>query len=193
MKLETADMPQEVEDLAMMACRNVQRVIGVEPDFSPETLPLVDQYIKQLAAESPAEVTELVLSTVGCYFGEVMRRRLNGRWVISRDAPRLWRVELINCFFHFRPVGMAGEVFHRGSTEKYDGAIATLNELFDGLSRALSEATPMPEDEYFSLAGRVDVLELAADWLTGHNLASNEAPRTYSARDYELILEGNTI
>ncbi len=183
-------MPQEVEDLAMMACRNVQQVIGVEPDFTPETLPLVDQYMRELPEDSSPEVVELVLSTVGCYFGEVARRLLNGRWAVSNDPPRRWRVELINCFFHFRPVGMAGEVFHGRAHDDYDGSIATLDELWDGLSQALSEAAPLPEDEYYSLAGRVDVLQLAADWLTGRTLASGETPQTYSAEDYELVLEG---
>lgn len=187
---KTVEMPQEVEDLAMMACRNVQQVIGVEPDFTPETLPLVDQYMRQLPKDSSAAVTELVLSTVGCYFGEVTRLLLNGRWAISHDPPRRWRVELNNCFFHFRPVGMTGEVFHRGASDEYEGAFATLNEHWDGLSQALAEAVPMPEDEYYSLAGRVDVLQLAADWLLGRNMASGETPRTYTAEEYAFVLEG---
>ena len=123
---QIANMPTEVEDLAMMACRNVQRVIGVEPDFTHETLPLVDQYLRELPHDSPAEEIEQALATVGCYFGEVARRLLDGRWAITTDPPRKWRVELINCFFHFRPVGMAGEVFYREVSDEYDGAFATL-------------------------------------------------------------------
>ncbi len=175
--------------MAMMACRNVQQVIGVEPDFTPETLPLVDQYMRQLPEDSPAEVVELVLSTVGCYFGEVVRRLLNGRWAISPADPDRWRVELINCFFHFRPVGMAGEVYSRGADERYDGVFATHPEVWEGLSQALTEAVPMPEDEYYSLAGRVDVLERAVDWLTGRELASGKPPRTFTAEDYAMALE----
>ena len=175
--------------MAMMACRNVQQVIGVEPDFTPETLPLVDQYMRQLPADSPAEVVELVLATVGCYFGEVVRRLLNGRWAITGDAHDRWRVELINCYFHFRPVGMTGEVYSRGTDERYDGVFSTRDEVWEGLSLALAGATPMPEDEYYSLAGRVDVLELAVDWLTGRELATGEPPRTYTAEDYEQALE----
>ena len=186
---QIANMPTEVEDLAMMACRNVQRVIGVEPDFTHETLPLVDQYLRELPHDSPAEEIEQALATVGCYFGEVARRLLDGRWAITTDPPRKWRVELINCFFHFRPVGMAGEVFYREVSDEYDGAFATLNEQWDGLSQALSEAVPVSEQDYYSLSGRIDVLHLAADWLTGHNQASGEAPRTYSALDYDLTLE----
>lgn len=187
---QTAEMPQDVEDLALMACRNVLRVIGVEPDFSPETLPLVDQYLRELPGDSPAEEVELVLATVGCYFGEVARRLLNGRWAVTVDPPRKWRVELISCFFHFRPVGMAGEVFLREVSDEYNGTFSTLDEQWDGLSQALSEAAPVSEEDYYSLSGRIDVLHLAADWLAGHDLAAGEAPRTYSALDYELILEG---
>ena len=183
-------MPGEVEDLAMMACRNVEQLYGVEPDFTPETLPLLDQYLRELPPDSKPEVVELVLSTVGCYFGEVARRLLNGRWAMVGDSPAAWRVELISCFFHFRPVGMAGEILTSGASDAHDGSIATLDGLQDGLSRTLSEAAPLPEEEYYSLAGRVDVLELATDWLTSRQLASDEGARRYTAEDYQMVLEG---
>ena len=68
--------PREVEDLIEMAQSSVAEVVGVTPDLTPETLPLVDQYLRQLGPETQEHVLELVLAAVGCHFGEVVRRKL---------------------------------------------------------------------------------------------------------------------
>lgn len=187
--------PHHVADLADMALCGVKEATGVEPDFSPETLPLVDQYLRELPDEAPREVRDLVVAGAGCYFGEVVRRRLGGRWAALEADPRHWRVELEACFLHFSPVGMTGEVMAGGDTDRYDGTFSTLDALWDGLSEALAAAAPLPEDEYYSLAGRVDVLELAADWLTGVALAQADGGpvRRYTAEDYEVVLAGGSL
>lgn len=182
-------VPSEVADLIRMAQKSVGEVIGIEPDLTPETLPLVDQYLRDLVQETREEVLDLVLSSVGCYFGEVVRRKLNGRWAAYGSNPGHWRVELTNCFLHFRPVGMAAEVFNQGTSEEYDGSFATLDELRDGLGQMLADAAPLTEEEYYSLSCRVEVLQLAADWLMGRRLAKGKNPRHYSAEDYSSRLD----
>lgn len=181
--------PSQVQDLIQMASANVTSVVGVEPDFTPETLPLVDQYLRQVPQDATAEVRSLVVASVGCYFGEVLRRLLNGRWAAAGDDPRAWRVELINCFLYFFPVGMAGEVMAGGATEEYNGSFSTLSALREELTEALDQAAPLPVDEYYSLAGRVDVIHLAADWLAGRAQASEREPYTCTAEDYAAVVE----
>lgn len=183
---ELAEIPGRVADLVEMARHSVTRTVGVEPDLSPETLPVVDEYLRQLPRDAAPEVHDLVLTAVGCYFGEVVRRLLNGRWAVDSDDPGRWRVELVNCFLHFCPVGMTGEVALGRASDAHDGSFATLDELRDPLHEMLSEAAPLPEDEYYSLAGRVDVLQLVADWLMGRSLAAGHPPRIYTAEDYAL-------
>jgi hypothetical protein len=182
-------VPAEVEDLVRLAQRSVAEVIGVEPDLTPETLPLVDEYLRQLPVDISDEVLDLVLSSVGCYFGEVVRRKLHGRWITSGFAPETWRVELINCFLHFHPVGMAGEVYEGAETDEHDGGFATMDELWDGLEQMLAQAAPVTEEEYYSLAGRIDILQLAADWLVGRTLATGKQPRSFSAEEYRLRID----
>jgi hypothetical protein len=182
-------IPKEVDDLISMAQQSVAQVIGVKPDLTPETLPLVDQYLRQVDPDTREEVLDLILTAVGCYFGEVVRRKLHGRWVVKEDGPFSWRIELINCFLHFRPVGMAGEVFYRGENDLYDGSFATLDELRDSLAEILGEASPLTEDEYYSLSCRIDVLQLAADWLVGRSLVKGKKPPSYSSMDYSVRLD----
>ena len=45
---DQSSIPAEIWDLIQMARVSVTQVIGVEPDLTPETLPLVDQYLRQL-------------------------------------------------------------------------------------------------------------------------------------------------
>lgn len=182
-------LPQEVEDLVKLARLSVTKVIGVEPDLTPETLPLVDEYLRQATAGCSQEVRDLVVASVGVYFGEVVRRKLHGRWTLKGPLPEGWRVELLNCFLYLVPVGMAGEVMVGRQTDEYDGSFATQDDLNEGLEELLREAAPISEEEYFSLAGRVDILQLAADWLVGRQLASGKPQRSYSAGDYSVHLD----
>jgi len=182
-------VPAAVEDLVRMGRRMVHEVIGVEPDLTPDTLPLVDQYLRQVPPDLSRHARNLMVCAVGCYFGEVARRALNGRWALAGEEPESWRVELSSCFLYFSPVGMAGEVLAGGDTEDYDGSFATSDEVRDDLDEALGAAGPIPEDEYYSLCGRIDVLELAADWLTGKRMAAGKPVFSYSAEDYLACIE----
>ena len=88
---------------------------------------------------------------------------------------------------------MAGEVYFRGENELYDGSFATRDKLRDAMAEMLASASPTTEDEYYSLACRVDVLQLAADWLVGQTLVNDndKEPRTYSPLDYSVRLDGD--
>jgi hypothetical protein len=192
MELE-GSLPREVEDLIAMARSNVARVIGVEPDLTPETLPLVDQYLREVPRDASGEVLALVVSSVGAYFGEVVRQRLGGRWTLCGSHPATWRIELSSCFLYFLPFGMVGEVMQGVESDAYDGSFSILDELRDGLAEVLNARPPVPEEEYFSLCGRIDTLELVADWLLGLALTSARIMRAYSAEDYRRIIERGVV
>jgi hypothetical protein len=181
--------PEAVDDLVELARSMVGRVLGVEPDLTPETLPLLDQYLRGVPDDATEEVRALAIAAVGCYFGEVARRTLSGRWVLCDDGPSSWRIELEPCFLYFHPVGMAGEVLLGRESDAHNGSFATLDELRDDLFQMLASAAPLPEGEYFSLAGRIEVLELAADFLVARRLASGRPALPYSAEDYRSVLE----
>src|SRR5512139_1481301 len=94
-----------VLDLAGACVAAVRKVVGVELDFTPETLPLLDHYARSAQVENEG-VLELVAPMCGAYFGEVVRRALGeARWHCPEGKPEEWRLEFDDCFLHFNPVG----------------------------------------------------------------------------------------
>src|SRR3569832_2674586 len=52
-------------------------------EYDSDTLPVLDHYLRTVTSGAQAEALELVITTAGSYFGEVVRRRLGGRWEIT--------------------------------------------------------------------------------------------------------------
>lgn len=182
--LELYDVPSAVADLLNLARGAVYKLWQIELDLTPETLPIVDQYLREIPANAAADIRRLAISTAGCYFGEVARRVLNGRWRIEGDDPRAWRVELCPCYLHFSPVGMAGEVQTQKESDDFDGNFLTSPQLHEQLENMLRTAAPFSEGEYYSLCGRLEVLELVTDWLVNKAIADGDEPHEYTAQDY---------
>ncbi|MCC6749437.1 MAG: hypothetical protein IT371_17365 [Deltaproteobacteria bacterium] len=181
---ELAEVPVAVLERVHSAERRVAEALGVAPDLTTDTLPLVDGYLKSVVVQAPKESRDGLLDEVGCYFGEVMRHRLDARWWVVGDDPRRWRLELRRCFLHFSPVGMAAEALTACESLSYDGSFSTLDELHEDLDAMLKLAAPISEAEYYSLSGRADILELVADWLVGRRAAAGQESTELTPDDY---------
>lgn len=182
--------PPEVQRLIDRGREAVTEAFGVQPDMTPETLPLADGFLREVAASAHPSHRERLLTAIGCYFGEVVRRKLDARWAVDGSDPHQWRIELRSCFLYFSPVGMAGEVMFGCETPEHDGSFGTHDDTHDDLAQMLAAAAPYSEDEYYSLSGRVDVLELVSDWLVARRLvqARGHRPEPLTAEDYQREL-----
>lgn len=101
--------PQEVLELAAACVRFVRTAVQVEPDFTRDTLPLVDHYLaqsRQAVRERP-ETLPLIAQAAGAYFGEVVRRTYPCWWRLDRAEPVEWRLEFRDVYLAFHPVEMA--------------------------------------------------------------------------------------
>jgi hypothetical protein len=158
--------PEMVQSFVAAARDYVKRATGVELDGSPESLAFVDHYIEQSRANAMAEdVLGLAAAALGAYFGELVIAHFGGRWELSGE-PRSWRVVLEVGALAIAPVGMAAEALRQGAVAGYDASFSTRPEWMAPLAASLAAAPPVDQDYYYSLTGRFETLEHAADFLT---------------------------
>jgi hypothetical protein len=163
-------IPAPVQPFYDAAKKYVQRAVGVELDYSEESLAYVDHYIMATARAEAAdqrlgpEVLALVAPALGAYLGQVAIKRFGGKWVVEGE-PAEWRVEFEPAPLSFHPVGMAAEALRGGEVEGYNATFAARTDLMGALLEALEAAPPVDEDYYYSLTGRFETLTHALDIL----------------------------
>ena len=128
----------------------------------------------------------LVTRAVGAYFGEVVRRRFGGFWLVPDADVHHWRVCASPVFLSLNPVGAAHDAL--AGAGDHDGPSAQLylapedRELVD---RRLAGLPPVSEPDYFLLSTRFEVVEIAVDALRGQMIAAGREDITFELADYE--------
>lgn len=158
--------PPIVQELALGAFRLVKERLALELDFTAETLPILDHYLRTLADEDDGRPDEtmaaLVTPCAGAYFGEVVRRTLHGlRWRLPtpQDEYRQWRIEHLSGRLEFNPVGVALEALFREAFSDWAGHLEVADSKRAAVDRSLAGSGPVREDDFYRLAVRHEVLE----------------------------------
>ncbi len=197
---ETKSTPEEINALAMRCHTHVKNRLGVELDFANETLSVVDYFVRDVLTEEGggkvpppgdqrrAHLVHLFAPTIGAYFGEVLCRVFPCRWRLVSEDPHDWLLEFENVPLRFNPVGAAAEALAEASIDSWYGSLATAPEQTEALGERLAAAPPVPENEFFALTTRFEVLQIAEDWLRCRLAATDPpAPDFYSRDDYDRI------
>lgn len=154
--------PQAIADLSDSCIRYVQRALGIELDYTQDTLPVLDHYIRTLPKE-PGPIVDLVAPTCGAYFGEVIRRTLGGiRWHVDGTEHANYRLEFERCFLHFNPMGMALEAVTQREAEGWGAHFQILEEDTPAVTESLERTGQVREEDFFRLAVRFEVVEQVA-------------------------------
>src|SRR5688500_505633 len=69
-----AKPPQHVAELALACVEYVRRSTDSTLDWTPDTLPFLDAWVRQAREQPRPEVVQLLAPAVGAYFGEVIRK-----------------------------------------------------------------------------------------------------------------------
>lgn len=182
-----ASVPAQVADLCQSLTDFVEAAVGIRPDFTPETLPLVDHYVAEVRATlaSRPEVLDLTAQAVGAYFGEVARRHLVGFWHIPSPNHHDWLLCGESAYFAINPIGVGYEtVTGRADHEGPAAAIKLSSEDRDAVHAKLSGLPPVPEAEYYTLSARLEALETIVDVVLTLAQDRGYGETTYDARDY---------
>ncbi len=151
-----AAAPTQVTEYAEQAVAYVQRALGVPLAYDSDTLPVLDHYLRTVPKDQP-QALELVLATAGAYFGEVIRRRIGGRWELG-DKPAEWRMVLPTGIY-FSPVGFVAAAVAQADLEDFDSEIGAPQRMLTHLQDAMARMGELTVEEYYSLCGRLDTLE----------------------------------
>lgn len=187
-----SDTPIEVLERAASCVRFVLSTLKIEPDFTPETLPLVDHWLKEAAgveSDAEEEVHALAAEAAGAYFGEVVRRALDdGRWRLSPDASR-WRLELGGVFLAFNPLGMAREAMAGEPLDGWNAHLEVLPQDRGLLEQTLSHLGDIREDDYYRLAVRWEVIEQVVAALEAAKQARGDGAQRFGPEVYRATLD----
>jgi hypothetical protein len=157
--------PDEIEELAESCRQYVLHSTGIELDYTPETLSVLDHYLagaRQSITERP-ELEPLIARSVGAYFGELVRRKQPSFWSLPTADAHDWRLCAREVFLAFNPIGVAYDALADGV--EHDGPsseLRTAPEDRDVVAQRLEELPEVVESEYYLLSTRLEVIEAAA-------------------------------
>jgi hypothetical protein len=149
-------VPARIREYAEQAVEYVRRALGVTLEYDSDTLPLLDHYLRSVPEQQPATL-QLVIATSGAYFGEVVRRRLGGRWDASGEEAT-WRV-VLPTGLNFSPAGFVASAIAQSDLEDLDSEIDAPPRMRPYVQQALQRMGEVSVEDYYSLCGRLDTLE----------------------------------
>ena len=185
------EAPQAISELAEACVRFVEAALGVKLDFRPETLPVLDHYLASrrgelLTAQSTnPEAMALVARSASAYFGEVVRSRFGSFWHMPSDEPTTWELRFESVYLSVNPLAVVYDAISHGDEE---GPIAYLeleDEDREAVASRLGELPPASDEEFFSLATRIEVLEIAVDVIKSRMMAAGLGEVAFCSDDYE--------
>lgn len=180
-------VPQPIVELCQSLTDFVERAIGLRPDFTPDTLPLVDHYLlsaREATAGRP-EVLDLTAQALGAYFGEVVRRRLLGFWRVPSPNFHDWQLCGVASFVAFNPIGIGYEVLTLGTDHAGPSSSVRLaQDDARGVADRLALLPEVSEEEYFSLSARYDMLEIVFDAVRAFAESRGYGETHYGPEDY---------
>jgi len=182
----TADAPPRVAELAAACVRFVSQRYGIMPDFTPETLSLVDQWVRDARKEltERPELEALVTSAAGGYLGEVIRRTFSGRWFCDGDEDG-WRLYLSTVYCAFNPIGMVREALLLQEADGWHAHFELDPGEREGIEARLAALPEVPDDEYYAPSTRFDVVNIVVDALREDLRGRGLADVRFTPEDYK--------
>ena len=154
--------PARIREYAEQAVAYVKRALGVTLEYDSDTLPVLDHYLATVRDSLP-EARDLVIATSGAYFGEVVRRRLGGRWEAAPgdvENPRAPDERVVlPTGLTFSPAGFVASAIAQGEVEDFDTELDAPARMRPYVQQALARMGNVTVDDYYSLCGRLDTVE----------------------------------
>lgn len=177
--------PDRVAELCAACMRFVASKYKVALDGTPDTLSLLDQYVRDAreAARERPESIELVAPAIGAYLGEVMRQSFRGEWWVEGDYDG-WRLYFTNVYLSFNPLGMGREAITMTEAEGWNAHLTLDPGERDEIEARLAAMPSVDEEEYYLPTTRLDVVTAVVETLRARAEAAGTGDVTFSRDDY---------
>jgi hypothetical protein len=181
-----APPPQPVAELVAACSRFVASKYKVALDGTPETLSLVDQYVRDArdAMKERPEAVELVAPAVGAYLGEVMRQSFGAEW-FAEGAHEAWRLYFTNVYLSFNPLGMAREALTMREEEGWHAHLELDPAEREVVDERLAIVPEVEEEEYYLPSTRLEVVTIVVETLRARAEAAGNADVRFTRDDYD--------
>jgi hypothetical protein len=179
----SSDPPEKVADLANACARFVAARYGVPLGFDPDTLSLLDQWLRDARAGATPETLELAAAAAGAYLGEVIRRQFGANWQAEGDYPS-WRLYLVPVYCAFNPVGMAREALLLAPADGWHAHFELDSADEEAIAERLRALPEVDEDEFYAPSTRFDVVDIVVSALQEAQRHRGLADVTFDADDY---------
>lgn len=178
--------PPQVAELVAACMRFVASKYKVALDGTPDTLSLVDQYIREARAayEARPESIDLVAPAVGAYLGEVMRQEFSAEW-FADGSHESWRLYFHHVFLAFNPVGMAREAITMKEEEGWNAHLTLDPAEREAIEERLAVMPDVDEDEYYLPTTKLDVITVVVETLLARAEAAGTSDVTFTREDYD--------
>lgn len=179
--------PPLVDELAASCVEYVRRVVGVDLDFTSDTLPLLDHYLAQAkaSARERPQALELIARVASAYFGEVLRRRFDCWWFQEGDDVAGWVLRFGPVYLEVSPYAMAAEAAGQRLPEGLDASFSLDPGDIEFIGAHLAALPEVSEEDFVRLSTRYDTLEVVVEQLKARAQARNLGDVFFEDPDYE--------
>lgn len=164
----TALAPEAITELCAQCEQYVSRAVGMSLDFTPETLPILDHYLSlvRTSCEERPALLALTANAAGAYFGELVRQRFDGFWLMPTPDVHDWYVCSRAVYFKFNPIGVVHEVIAQSSTHPGPGGEFKLARDEQALIEERLAAVPaVATEHYYLLSTRLEAIDIVMETL----------------------------
>lgn len=184
-------VPSQIVDLAGNLVDFVERSVGIRPDFTPETLSLVDHYANEtrLVLKTRPELLDLTAQALGAYFGEVLRRSKGAFWQVPTANFHDWALCGTGAFVMINPIGIGYEAIAQSTDHKGPSSQLKLAAEDRAHIQARLESLPeVPDTEFYLLTTRFEALDIVIEGLVTAAQARGYVDMVYTEDDYRTDL-----
>lgn len=177
--------PPRVAELCAACMRFVASKYKVALDGTPDTLSLLDQYVREAreAARERPESVQLVAPAIGAYLGEVMRQTFRAEWWAEGDYEG-WRLYFSNVYLSFNPLGMGLEAITMTEAEGMNAHLTLDPGEREEIEARLAAMPSVDEEEYYLPTTRLDVVTVVVETLRARAEAAGMGDVTFTKDDY---------